>query len=387
MAAASWVTGADPIVLLRALSLPMAFALCGLGAAAIAVRITGAPWVGVVALGLQLLGPLDFSGWRYDGEGPLDVRLLNSPSAGFANAALLVGILLSVEIIRGRMRGWLPYAAAVLAFIAMFGAKCTALPTVMAGLLGVVVFTLVSQRRLDRSAGVLFILSVLVFVLVKPFFFGSGSRGLAVDVFGLFGEHSIAVGAVGATVRLLTYWVLGLPLVLMLLRRSGRTPESVLVLCLAASGFAAALAMHQSGFSEWYFAWGVLVPMTLGSAIGIEHVVRGLREDVPETWGRILGLFGWVALGSVIVAQTYVAVMPDDATFTLPATFGAAIRTELGRLLGKAEAAGVRLLYGGSVKPANAAELMNVAHVDGALVGGASLKAEDFLAIARACAG
>ena len=43
---------------------------------------------------------------------------------------------------------------------------------------------------------------------------------------------------------------------------------------------------------------------------------------------------------------------------------------------------GIRLLYGGSVKPANAADLMAVAEVDGALVGGASLKAEDFLAIA-----
>jgi triosephosphate isomerase len=46
---------------------------------------------------------------------------------------------------------------------------------------------------------------------------------------------------------------------------------------------------------------------------------------------------------------------------------------------------GVRILYGGSVKPANAAELMAVADVDGALVGGASLKAEEFLAIAAAC--
>jgi triosephosphate isomerase len=62
----------------------------------------------------------------------------------------------------------------------------------------------------------------------------------------------------------------------------------------------------------------------------------------------------------------------------------AAIRAELARLLGKAEAATVRLLYGGSVKPSNAAELMGVAHVDGALVGGASLKAADFLGIARA---
>ena len=45
----------------------------------------------------------------------------------------------------------------------------------------------------------------------------------------------------------------------------------------------------------------------------------------------------------------------------------------------------VRLLYGGSVKPSNAAELMGLADVDGALVGGASLVADDFLAIAAHC--
>lgn len=46
----------------------------------------------------------------------------------------------------------------------------------------------------------------------------------------------------------------------------------------------------------------------------------------------------------------------------------------------------IRLLYGGSVKPENAHELMHVDGVDGALVGGASLKAADFLRIAAACA-
>jgi triosephosphate isomerase len=50
-----------------------------------------------------------------------------------------------------------------------------------------------------------------------------------------------------------------------------------------------------------------------------------------------------------------------------------------------ADAAAVRLLYGGSVKPANAGELLAVADVDGALVGGASLVAGDFWAIARSC--
>jgi triosephosphate isomerase len=59
------------------------------------------------------------------------------------------------------------------------------------------------------------------------------------------------------------------------------------------------------------------------------------------------------------------------------------IRKELEKVVG-AEAAKMRILYGGSVKPGNAVELMAIANVDGALVGGASLKAADFLGIAEA---
>ena len=51
----------------------------------------------------------------------------------------------------------------------------------------------------------------------------------------------------------------------------------------------------------------------------------------------------------------------------------------------KGEGSRIRILYGGSVKPQNAAELMRVANVNGALIGGASLKAADFLAIAAGC--
>lgn len=62
-----------------------------------------------------------------------------------------------------------------------------------------------------------------------------------------------------------------------------------------------------------------------------------------------------------------------------------AIRARLVSLLG-GEGEKVRILYGGSVKPSNAAELMNVPDVDGALVGGASLKAADFVPIIEAAA-
>jgi triosephosphate isomerase (TIM) len=65
----------------------------------------------------------------------------------------------------------------------------------------------------------------------------------------------------------------------------------------------------------------------------------------------------------------------------------ALVRDELRRLVGKAEQGQVRILYGGSVKPTNAAELLSVENVNGALVGGASLVAADFLAIAGAYLG
>jgi triosephosphate isomerase len=57
------------------------------------------------------------------------------------------------------------------------------------------------------------------------------------------------------------------------------------------------------------------------------------------------------------------------------------VRSELGRLVGEEEARQLRILYGGSVKPANASEILSVEDVNGALVGGASLRADDLYAI------
>ena len=60
-----------------------------------------------------------------------------------------------------------------------------------------------------------------------------------------------------------------------------------------------------------------------------------------------------------------------------------AIREQLGRLYDRGTAERVLIQYGGSVKPDNAAELLGQPDVDGALVGGASLKAADFAAIVK----
>jgi triosephosphate isomerase len=69
---------------------------------------------------------------------------------------------------------------------------------------------------------------------------------------------------------------------------------------------------------------------------------------------------------------------PDDAQAVC-----ATIRTTVGELHGADAAAAIRVQYGGSVKPTNAAELMACPDIDGALVGGASLEVESFAGIVR----
>jgi triosephosphate isomerase len=63
----------------------------------------------------------------------------------------------------------------------------------------------------------------------------------------------------------------------------------------------------------------------------------------------------------------------------------AATRSAFAKRAGQAVADAVRILYGGSVKPANAREFMALEDVDGGLIGGASLNADDFLSIAASC--
>jgi triosephosphate isomerase len=110
--------------------------------------------------------------------------------------------------------------------------------------------------------------------------------------------------------------------------------------------------------------------------------------------GRTLDVLGRQLAGSlpdgVTDANLVIAYEPVWAIGTglTPTTtdVGQAHEFIRGRLAERhgAVAQAVRILYGGSVKPSNAGELLNVPHVDGALVGGASLKAEEFLAIAGA---
>ena len=108
----------------------------------------------------------------------------------------------------------------------------------------------------------------------------------------------------------------------------------------------------------------------------LDVVRRQLAASVPET----------VVGKTFVVAYEPIWAIGTGRTPTIEqvAEVHGAIREALRARLGS-QAEAVRLLYGGSVKPDNARALMATQDVDGALVGGASLKASDFLAIAACC--
>ncbi|WP_431300024.1 triose-phosphate isomerase [Tabrizicola sp. BL-A-41-H6] len=120
------------------------------------------------------------------------------------------------------------------------------------------------------------------------------------------------------------------------------------------------------------------------------------ETEAERDAGRTLDVIGSQLDGSLpegaTAATTVIAYEPVWAigtgrtpTLAEIAEVHAFIRARLVKRIG-AEASGVRLLYGGSVKPSNAVEIFAVPNVDGALVGGASLKAADFGAIVAALA-
>ncbi len=116
--------------------------------------------------------------------------------------------------------------------------------------------------------------------------------------------------------------------------------------------------------------------------------VRQAGEQVPYTLAQVDGsLAGFTAkqvAGLVVAYEPVWAIgtgevaTPDDAQEVC-----AAIRARIGETHDAAAAAGVRILYGGSVKAANVAGIMAKADVDGCLVGGASLDADEFGGICR----
>jgi triosephosphate isomerase len=140
----------------------------------------------------------------------------------------------------------------------------------------------------------------------------------------------------------------------------------------SAEAKAKAQAAHRAGIIAIVCLGESGQERTAGSTLSV--VSQQLKESMPESSTAANTV---VAYEPVWAIGTGLTPTPEDVKIV-----HAAIRADLVSLFGS-EGARMRILYGGSVKPDNASTLMSVENVDGALVGGASLKASDFLAIVR----
>jgi len=107
----------------------------------------------------------------------------------------------------------------------------------------------------------------------------------------------------------------------------------------------------------------------------VETQIKGAFQDISESDCKVIT----IAYEPVWAIGTGKTATPDDAN-----NVHQFIRNLIKELYNDEIAENMRILYGGSVKPGNAADLFAMEHIDGGLVGGASLKADDFLAIYQA---
>ena len=122
----------------------------------------------------------------------------------------------------------------------------------------------------------------------------------------------------------------------------------------------------------------------VGETLAEREANRTLEVVERQVAGALKGFQAAEVAGFVLAYEPVWAIGTGrTATSAQAQEVHRAIREQLGRLYDRGTAEQVRIQYGGSVKPDNAAELLGQPDVDGALVGGASLKAADFAAIAK----
>jgi triosephosphate isomerase (TIM) len=129
---------------------------------------------------------------------------------------------------------------------------------------------------------------------------------------------------------------------------------------------------------------GMTPIVCVGEGLDVRQAGRHVEHTLEQVDGSLAAFKAEQVAGLVLAYEPVWAIgtgevaTPEDAQ-----EVAAAVRERVGKAFSEDAAAGVRILYGGSVKAANVAALMQQPDIDGALVGGASLQVDEFSGICR----
>ena len=317
LASSSWVTGLEPVLLLRTLSMLTLVVLTVLGVAVVTSRLGGVAWAGPVVSGLLVLcSPLDVFGWTPAAD-PwtrwlfLNERLALSPTQTFGYLLFLLLLLLCVETMRGDPTSVPRWVLVGVLFLVVAGTKSTFVPIVLAGLVGTIVMGAVLRQR--RSSVALLVIGVIALLLAQKVFYGPGTRSLELSPLALprklaqatpglapGGQTPGMVLAVVVASYVLAYLALGAGVLGLLPGGGWRRPVPQFVVAAFAAALGALLLLDHPGKGQVYFLLSGLPVLLVGSGLGLAELAR---RRVSRRAVLVLGAVGG-ALGILVGALT-----------------------------------------------------------------------------------
>ncbi|MEV4106455.1 hypothetical protein [Nonomuraea sp. NPDC049695] len=303
-AAASWVSGVEPLVLLLRLGvLPMLAAFVVL-VAMLARRVMDS-WKGAVIAVVATLGigaPRLFLGsfgaftW-----GGIHDAAWGSPTFTFAALLFVPAVLLLVDLLGERTHDRAAWLLLGVFLMAVMGAKATYLPMLVVGLLAVAAVEGWRRRRLPWPALAALLMVGLCLLFAQFVLFGGLRQGLLIAPFSDMGTiWQYLTGAsvdispplmslVGVSAMYLLAWAVTWSPVLGMLSRPRLIVRSdvLLMLGMAAAGLGATIVFDHPGRSQAYFLWGSHPYLAIIAVFGVLVVLRQARVPRALTWRAI----------------------------------------------------------------------------------------------------
>ncbi|MFC3820224.1 hypothetical protein ACFOSO_16630 [Planomonospora venezuelensis] len=331
LAAASWVTGIEPMVLLLRLGMvPMLAGLLVL-VGVTGRRLTGS-WLGGVltVVGTVFLKPPNLHqgpNWTFTYGGIQDVTW-TSPTQTFGALLFAPVVLLLLDLLGRGRGGWGRWVLLGVFLVAVMGAKSVYLPLLGAGLVAVVAVEVVRRRRVPRVAVAVLGATAVCLAFAQLVLFGGGKLGMALDPFSLMRMGWNRIGGMGAPAETTVLGLAGLYLMCWAVAWAGvfgllsrprlpARPGVPLMLGIGAAGLGVALLFGHPGLSQLFFLMAALPYLSAVAACGLIAVVRQAGTSARAT---VLAAAAGAAAAFVVPAL-FGAEVPIDPDHAVPALF------------------------------------------------------------------